>query len=125
MPGNYRTGHGQKTLYVGIDHRIPVRIIAFILRFKTERKAGIVDEHIYFTPLRGQRGDSLLARLAVAHIEFKRIDIISVCGLEFRKNGCIASGHNDPISGLHKMFGARTADAACGTGHHSYLFHGK
>ena len=67
--GHDEACHGQQTFDIGVDHRLPVVEVALIFRFKSQGKAGIIDEHVNLLPLLRQTLDGLAGCIAISDVE--------------------------------------------------------
>ena len=59
----------QKSLDVGVNHRVPIGEVAFVFLLETERQSGVIDEDINVLPFGGEVSDLSFCLLAVAHVE--------------------------------------------------------
>ena len=59
----------QKSLDIGVNHRVPIGEVAFVLFLETERQSCVIDEDIDVLPFSGEVSDLAFCLLAIAHVE--------------------------------------------------------
>ena len=124
--GNHKTGHGQQTLDIGVDHSIPVVVAAFVFGLKAEGEAGIVHKHVNIFPFGGQGLYALCRFLAVAHIEDEGQHIGTFGGkllTDFLKALLVASSENETVAIGGEFSCATEANATRGACYQYYLVH--
>ncbi|KEP72913.1 hypothetical protein HR12_23165 [Microbacterium sp. SUBG005] len=62
-------GHVHQPFVVGVDHVFPVFHAGFVGRLHAQRQAGVIDQHVNFTPFGRQVGNHLFNGGAVAHVQ--------------------------------------------------------
>ena len=124
---NNKTRHVEQTLYVGVNHLVPVLKTTFVLGLKTTRKTSIIDEHINRLETLGDAVDSLASGIAVANIKRKSKNR-NALGLELglkrlKLVGCTARNYNI-VATIGKTTCTSLAYSTCGTSDKScFSFH--
>ena len=120
---NNQSGHGEQSLDIGVDHRVPILVVAFVFWFKTKGESGIVYQHVDSAPFLGKRIDSFGGGIAVAHVEAQSQHFRRQFCLELGKLFGIASSDDEVISALGEFACTSFAYSACSTSNQCNLFH--
>ena len=67
--------HGKQSLDVGVNHRVPILRITFILLLQSKCKTCIVDEYINRLPFLFERSYGILCCLCITNIKHKCLDL--------------------------------------------------
>lgn len=76
--GDDEAGDGEEGFDVGVNHRVPVGKVAFVLFFESECESGVIDEDVNVVPIGGQVTNLLFRLLSVAHVEDEEERLCSV-----------------------------------------------
>ena len=121
---NDEAGHGEESLYVGVDHRVPVLQVALIFLVQSKRQTSIIDEHVNLLPFSRNRIDSLLCSFSVANVKDKREHLRAFC-LQLRLYSSqlvrTAGCKNKTVTSLCKTSCTGFSDATCSTRDQCYF----
>ncbi len=99
---------------VGVDHRRPFIEIRAMRGLETERKAGIVDEHVDVCEFGRQRGGHSLHGCAVAHVQFEGQQVVAQFAGEASRRSlrrAVATTRWPPFTKARAMAAPNPADA--------------
>lgn len=116
--------HRQQAFDVGVDHRIPIVIVAFLLGIKAEGEAGVVDEDVDGFPFVGEGFEGSAAGVAVSDVEDEHVGIAAEFPALAMKLLYVAACEDEAIAGFKKVAGAGFSDSGGGAGDHCYRGHG-
>ncbi len=109
-------GDLQKADDVGLDHPEPRREVAVLQPLLPHREACIVDQQVDLAPLLKERGEPLLDRIVVTHVEGEDLDLPGEPGHQLVKAFLAPPESDHAAARLAEGLAAGTADATGGTG---------